>query len=85
MANLTTKEMWETIKRYFGDGHVLGSAPLRYNIHICEMKRQSTTTNTANTGKNGSIRYGVEISENAMPLYSVCKQALGASLNSRKN
>lgn len=75
MARLTTKEMWETIKQYFGDGHVPGSAPLRYNMHVCEMKRPFTVANAADTGKNGSVRYGVEISEEAMPLYSVCKQA----------
>ncbi|PKX93961.1 uncharacterized protein P174DRAFT_370581 [Aspergillus novofumigatus IBT 16806] len=71
MARMTTKEMWETIKQYFGDGHVLGSAPLRYNMHICEMKRPSTSANAAEPDKNGSARYGVEISEHAMPLYSV--------------
>ncbi|KAF7596502.1 hypothetical protein BBP40_001374 [Aspergillus hancockii] len=70
-TDMTTTEMWETIKQYFGDGHVLGSSPLRYNLHICDMKRPSTSANGIETGKNGSARYGVEISEYAMPLYSV--------------
>ncbi|KAF2134732.1 hypothetical protein P153DRAFT_427379 [Dothidotthia symphoricarpi CBS 119687] len=57
------KEMWETLKQYFGDGYIPGSAPLRYNLHVCTMKQVPA--------KNDSIRYGVEISEEAMPLFSV--------------
>lgn len=64
-SGLTTKEMWQLIKRYFGDGHVPGSAPIRYNTHICEMSRAMSPSNEA------SSRYGVEISEDAMPLYSI--------------
>ncbi|RAH44775.1 uncharacterized protein BO95DRAFT_331584, partial [Aspergillus brunneoviolaceus CBS 621.78] len=71
MTPLTTKGMWETIKHYFGDGHVLGSAPLRYNMHICEMRRPSPSDRAADSEQHGSARYGVEISEEAMPLYSV--------------
>lgn len=59
--------MWEAIKEYFGDGHVVGSSPLRYNMHMCDMKGLSTGTN----GSTPATRYGVEIIEEAMPLYSV--------------
>lgn len=75
MASITTKEMWEVVKRYFGDGHVPGSAPLGLNLHICEMDGLSTSKAT-NTGINGSA-YGVEISESLMPLFSVCKWDCG--------
>ncbi|KAL5355432.1 hypothetical protein BJX96DRAFT_161723 [Aspergillus floccosus] len=70
MANITIKEMWGTVKRYFGDGHVPGSAPLGLNMHICEMKGLSTCTNAACNGQNGS-EYDVEISEPSMPFVSI--------------
>lgn len=67
---MSIKDMWDTIKEYFGDGHVLGSAPMRYNTHICELKHSSTTTN--GICAMDSPRYsGVEVSEEAMPLFSV--------------
>nr|WHS04494.1 humulene synthase, terpene cyclase [Phaeosphaeriaceae sp. CF-150626] len=57
------KEMWETMKAYFGDGFVPGSSPLRFNLHFCDMQDPASTTDT--------IRYGVELPESAMPLFSV--------------
>ncbi|KAJ5458798.1 hypothetical protein N7530_010742 [Penicillium desertorum] len=69
MANITTKEMWETVKRYFGDSHIPGSAPLGL-MHICEMDGLCTCTNVINTSKKGS-EYGVEISEDLMPMFSI--------------
>lgn len=72
MSHMTTKEMWEATKEYFGDGHVPGSAPLRFNMHICDMQKPSSPSGSdSSTESNISIRYGVEISEEAMPLYSV--------------
>ncbi|KAG8163882.1 hypothetical protein KVR01_005800 [Diaporthe batatas] len=65
MSGLTTKEMWQVIKRYFGEGHVPGSAPIRYNMHMCEMSPARSPNDEA------SKRYGIEISEDAMPLYSI--------------
>ena len=57
------KEIWETLKQFFGDGFVPGSAPLRYDLHFCDMEEPSN--------KEKSMRYGVEIPEEAMPLFSV--------------
>lgn len=71
MANITTKEMWEKVKRYFGDGHVPGSAPLGFDMHISKMDGLSTPSKATSTGINGSV-YGVEISEPSMSLFSVC-------------
>ena len=73
MANMTTKKMWQTVKEYFGDGHVLGSAPLRYNLNICDMKRPSASVNGNSSLRKDNTLYGVEIGEQAMPLFSVCK------------
>ncbi|ROV98448.1 hypothetical protein VPNG_08522 [Cytospora leucostoma] len=72
MSNMTIKEMWQVIKRYFGDGYVPGSAPIRFNMHICDMQRPPSPSGSgSSTESNESIRYGVEISEEAMPLYSI--------------
>ncbi|KAH9885152.1 hypothetical protein F4778DRAFT_512809 [Xylariomycetidae sp. FL2044] len=67
-SGLTTKQMWQACKDYFGDGFAPGSSPIRYNIHTCDMHlRSGSSSPTSNSG----IRYGVEISEEAMPLYSI--------------
>ncbi|KAH6984472.1 hypothetical protein BKA56DRAFT_482328 [Ilyonectria sp. MPI-CAGE-AT-0026] len=63
----TTKDMWEAIKEYFGDGHVVESSPLRFNLHMCDMKGLSASANSSTP----ATRYGVEIIEEAMPLYSI--------------
>lgn len=56
IANTTTKEMWQTVKEYFRDGHALRSAPLCYNLHICDMKRPSATANSRSaTQKDNSL------------------------------
>ena len=69
MAGLTTKQMWQTIKDYFGDGFAPGSAPIRYDIHTCDMPLHPESSRTPEA-VNGT-RYGVEISAEAMPLYSI--------------
>nr|A0A2U8U2L5.1 RecName: Full=Alpha-humulene synthase asR6; AltName: Full=Xenovulene A biosynthesis cluster protein R6 [Sarocladium sp. 'schorii']AWM95795.1 humulene synthase [Sarocladium sp. 'schorii'] len=68
MATLTTKQMWQTIKDYFGDGFVTGSAPISYNVHTCDMQLQPDSgIHAASDG----IHYGVQISEDSMPLFSI--------------
>jgi hypothetical protein len=57
------KEMWEEMKSYFGDGFVTGSSPLRFNLHFCTMHDPPQNPSAS--------RYGVEIAESAMPLFSV--------------
>ncbi|KAI5861141.1 hypothetical protein GGS23DRAFT_155160 [Durotheca rogersii] len=61
------KEMWQTIKEYFGDGYVPGSAPFRYNVHCCEMKRPAK--------KSDNIRRGMYLDEEAMPLFTAMGDA----------
>lgn len=56
---MTLKQLWQMLKDYFGDGFVQGTAPLRYNVHLCE-------TNRAPNNENVHIR--VHIDEYAMPL-----------------
>lgn len=57
------KELWDDLKVYFGDGFVPGSSPLRYNVHFCTLHDPAPSTD--------STRYGVELPEYAMPLFSV--------------
>nr|XP_036581493.1 uncharacterized protein CTRU02_08543 [Colletotrichum truncatum]KAF6789844.1 hypothetical protein CTRU02_08543 [Colletotrichum truncatum] len=56
------KDMWQLLKKYFGDGFVPGSAPFRYNIHLCDLKPLAR--------KQKGVYYGVHIDEDAMPLFS---------------
>jgi hypothetical protein len=56
-------EMWQTMKAYFGDGFVPGSSPLRFNHHFCTMRDPPPNPSAS--------RFGVEISEDALPLFSV--------------
>ncbi|KAJ7205971.1 hypothetical protein GGX14DRAFT_367635 [Mycena pura] len=57
---MTLKEIWQTLKDYFGDGFVQGTAPLRFNVHLCETNRALN---------NENVHIGVHIDENAMPLF----------------
>jgi hypothetical protein len=59
----TMKEMWQTMKDYFGDGFVPGSSPLSHNNHYCTMHDPPSNPSSA--------RYGIDISEEAFPLFSV--------------
>ncbi|KAI2675882.1 hypothetical protein CBS147355_6063 [Penicillium roqueforti] len=54
--------IWQDAKEYFGDGHVAGTSPLAHHVHCCELKPALT--------QNDNIYYGVEISEETMPLFS---------------
>lgn len=54
------KQIWQTLKEYFGDGYVPGSAPLRFRVHICETAKPAPTDN---------LFFGVHIDEDAMPLF----------------
>lgn len=60
--SISMKLIWQTLKTYFGDGAIARSSPIRFNTHFCDLKRQQTT--------NENIHYGVEINEDAMPLFS---------------
>lgn len=48
----TLKYIWQTLKDYFGDGYVVGSAPFSYKVHLCETQRAA---------ENGNIHYGINI------------------------
>ncbi|UNI20309.1 hypothetical protein JDV02_006409 [Purpureocillium takamizusanense] len=56
------KDMWKTVKQYFGDGFIQDSAPLRFNVHYCTLKRPIVKTD--------KIRLGVTIDEDATPMFS---------------
>ncbi|KAF2807548.1 uncharacterized protein BDZ99DRAFT_489810 [Mytilinidion resinicola] len=54
--------IWQDIKLFFGDGFVARSSPIQFNTHCCNLKQPST--------QNDNVYYGVEINEDAMPLFS---------------
>ncbi|KAJ6482735.1 hypothetical protein C8R45DRAFT_830934 [Mycena sanguinolenta] len=58
---LTLKQIWETLKNYFGDGYTIHSAPFRFNVHLCETQKVPVN--------NGNTFLGVNIDEDAMPLF----------------
>ncbi|KAJ6490042.1 hypothetical protein C8R45DRAFT_826551 [Mycena sanguinolenta] len=58
---LTLKQIWETLKNYFGDGYTIHSAPFRFNVHLCETQRVPV--------ENDNIFFGVNIDEDMMPLF----------------
>jgi hypothetical protein len=54
--------IWNDVKSYFGDGHVVYSSPIRFNIHCCHLKPLLARSN--------STYYGVDINEDTMLLFS---------------
>lgn len=67
LEGITLKEIWQTLKNYFGDGYVPGSAPFRFKVHLCETVKPPPTEN---------LFFGVHIDEDAMPLFG----PLGAAI-----
>jgi hypothetical protein len=57
-------QVLSTVKDYFGDGFVPGSAPFNYHVHFCHLRQRETKDKSFTS-------YGVEIDEHAMPLFSV--------------
>ncbi|RAL00932.1 uncharacterized protein BO80DRAFT_355742 [Aspergillus ibericus CBS 121593] len=56
--------MWNECKNYFNDGVIPGSAPFRSNVHICDLTPPPTNNH------NHNHDYGIEISQQLMPLFS---------------
>lgn len=63
MTETSLKMMWEGLKEYFGDGFAPGSAPFRNNVHYCDLHPAPK--------RDANFLYGVEVEEEAMPLFSV--------------
>ncbi|KAJ6471402.1 hypothetical protein C8R45DRAFT_874953 [Mycena sanguinolenta] len=61
------KQIWQTLKDYFGDGYISRSAPFRFNVHLCETQRVPA---------NDNIFFGVNIDEEVMPLFGSLGEAV---------
>lgn len=59
--SITLRQIWQTLKEYFGDGYVEGSSPLRFRVHLCETEKPAPTDN---------VFYGVHIEEDDMALFN---------------